>query len=516
AAGRPAPDLLLVNAPLDGWGLAGGVYPSLSSLALGSFLGGQGLDVALLDPTVELVGDQEGGGRESGSREGRRPPDPVAVLEATARRVAELRPRLLGITTMGVVEGRFAVALARRVRTLLPELPVALGGSWAAGAGPQVLARFPWIDAVARGPAEHALAALLSAPAAPAAPTRPGPAGRAAWFSGHPGWFVRLAAGAHTSSLAAGEVLDTGPPPPLRPGQSPPLDLGLLAHPERYDTMVYVSARGCPFACRFCSEAFLFPGWMDEPLSKVAADLAAFAARLPASYLWLCDPLFGASSRRLAELLPLLSAGRTNFLFESRVDTLRPADLPAIRRAGGDLVYLGLEAVSDRSLVEIGKVRSPAAAARYREKAQALVAACAASDVLPVLGVLVPVPGDRPAELQQTLSFLVELGRLAEAEARRAGTGISPFFHAFPYRVDPGTVAWRDFPRQAATLGTTLSGDGEDPLEERNVRDASRELGRDAAAAFRDAVRGLNRPAPALLRRVLRSVPRPYLATEWG
>lgn len=506
---RPAssPDLLLVHAPLQGAGVPGGLYPSLSALALGSFLRSRGFDVALLDPSPAL------------------PPSPAvsqpaatptsraatsaaaaALLESTARSIAGARPRLLGITTMGAVEGRFAVALSRWVRELLPTQPIVLGGSWAAGAAERVLARFPWIDAVARGPAEHAVLGLLADSSPPASSS--GAGGRAALFAGHPGWLVQQGDGV--------PPLDTGPAPCLQPAESPRLDLALLPRPERYDTMVYLSSRGCPFSCRFCSEPFLFPGWMDEPLDKVAADLAACAAGLSASYLWLCDPLFGASSRRLAALLPLLAATRLNFLFESRVDTLRPADLPAIRQAGGDLVYLGLEAVSDRSLLAIGKVRSAAAAARYRERALALVAACAAADVLPVIGVLVPVPGDQPDTLEQTLGFLVELDRLAEAEGQRAGTGIRPFFHAFPYRVDPGTAAWDDFPHQAAQLGTTLSAGEDDPRQEREVLKASWTLDAAAASAFRDAVRRLNRPSPATLPRVLRSIPRPYLATEWG
>ena len=52
----------------------------------------------------------------------------LGVLDAVAQRAVDAQPRLLGISTMGSVEGAFAVALARRVRALAPDLPIVLGG----------------------------------------------------------------------------------------------------------------------------------------------------------------------------------------------------------------------------------------------------------------------------------------------------------------------------------------------------------------------------------------------------
>jgi hypothetical protein len=484
-------DLVLVNTPLAPAGSAparaGALYPPLATLVLGSALAARGHRVEVLDPTP---------GAGDGAPAGR---DPTRAIGAVAAEIARRRPAVVGVTTMGAVEGGFAVALAAALADVLPDAPVVVGGSWATGAAAAVLARWPRIDAVALGPAENALAAGLAAGL--------GRRGRdVAALADVPGWALRD---------RRGGVRRTGHGVPVGPGGSTALDLSLLERPERYDTMVYLTSRGCPFRCAFCTEPYMAQGPFDEPAAKVAADLAAVDALPAVGYLWLCDPLFGASRRRLDEVLPILARSRLSFLFESRVDTLDPASLPDIRAAGGDLVYLGLEAVSTRSLRRIDKVPTAAAAARYRERARAVVEACAANDVLPVVGVLEPVPGAQPDDLAEALDFLADLDRLAAAAAQRAGSDVRPFFHAFPYRVDPGTTAARRLARDAARDGTTCSAPAGSLLGEREVLDASATVDRDAARRFRDAVRSLSRPGPAALARALRSLPRPFLADRW-
>jgi hypothetical protein len=482
-------DLLLVNTPLRGAGTPGCLYPSLANLTLGSFVSRAGWSVALLDPTVDL---------DSVPPEAMS--DPRAVLRATAEAVVAARPRVLGLTTMGHTEGSFAVALAREVRCLLPDLPIVLGGSWATGYADLVLDRFPFIDGVALGSGEH--------PLAMAHDRGLGSGGHdhtAGVLASTPGWLAR----------AGDRIMTAGPAERLRPEDSPRLDLSLLAHPDRYDTMVYLTSRGCPFRCVFCTEPFMFDRQMNEPIDKVAADLAAFGTELDVGYLWLCDPLFGASRDRLRELLPLLARGATGFLFESRVDKLDPEAIPDIRAAGGDLVYLGLEAASTRSLLQMRKVAGKRDAARYRDKARAVVEACAASDVLPVLGVLNPVPGDTPADIDQTIDFLAELDALARVAGERAGTHIRPFFYAFPYRVDRGTEAARTWDTDAGAHGCTTNVGEDDLFTEREILDASTTVDRVEAAAFRQWIRDLNRGGPDVMKRALRSMPRPFLTARW-
>lgn len=481
-------DLLLVNAPLLGASAPGGVYPSLSTLTVGSFLRAHGVDAALLDPSVDLPETT--------------PPTAPAVLDACVAHVERCAPALVGVSTMGPVEGSFAVGLARRLGQRGGSPPVILGGSWATGHAARVVGSESSVAAVAMGQAEGALLELCAALRG----RRPSTSELEQLLIGIPGW---------TTRGRDGRPVHTGPGRLPPGGDVAPLDLGLLSRPHAYDTMVYLTSRGCPFACTFCSEPMMYRGYRHEPLDKVVADLRGLGGALSADYLWLCDPLFGASGRRLEVLLPPLAQLPAEFLYESRVDTLRPERVEPIRAAGGDLVYLGLEAASDRSLLHVRKVRTTAAARRYRARAEAVVEACVAADVVPVLGVLNPLPGDGAEDLQASLDLLDRLQAAGAAASARTGTGVTPFFHAFPYRVDAGTVAAEQLPGQEAREGTIMSAPAEAIYKDREVVAPSRTLGAEATAAFREEVRRRNRPTPEALRRVLRSFPRRYVATDW-
>lgn len=482
--------ILLVNTPLKSAGAPGRLYPSLANLTLGSYLARKGCEVALLDPTVDLD-----------SPDGPAPSDPMKVLENSAKKVVQSEPEVLGITTMGHTEGSFAIALARAVRSRAPNLPIVLGGSWATGYAPLILERYPFVDGIALGAGEHATSAALDAGIG-----RCDRADIGRLLTEIPGW---------ASRDRHGGFLKTNAGPRLSTEDSPPLDLTLLGRPEMYDTMVYLTSRGCPFGCAFCTEPFMFDGQLHEAIDKVAVDLRAFDEVLGADYLWLCDPLFGASRQRLDVLLPHLEASNLSFLYESRVDTLDPAEIPRIRSAGGDLVYLGLEAASESTLLRMNKVPSAKSAHRYLARAREVIEACAESDVVPVVGVLNPIPGDRAADLDETLRFLGELNELAEAGAKRAGTDIRPFFYAFPYRVDLGTEAARNLAGEARPAGCSTNVREDELFVEREVLQASPTVDPAAAAAFREAVRESNRGGNAVMGRVFRSMPRPFLAQSW-
>ena len=291
---------------------------------------------------------------------------------------------------------------------------------------------------------------------------------------------------------------------------APPVDLSLMARPERYDIFCWSASRGCPFHCAFCTETLTAPRYSPDGIDKIAADAAAFGESGQRWYLWVCDPLFGAGRRRTAAVSEALGSSGLEFLAESRVDVLHPDDVPGLREAGCNLVYFGLEAVSHRSLLELRKLpAAPARHRRYLERTRALVEACLRSDVLPVLGVVVPVPGDTAEDLDQTLTFLGELADLG----RRVGggpDGIGPCFHAFPLRFDRG-APYDNRMEEVRAAGATISQPEDALFDWRFIERASPTVDAAAGERFREAVRALNPTAPAVRQRLLRSFPRPYM-----
>jgi hypothetical protein len=455
------PDLTLVSAPLQAGALPGGLCPSLSTLTLGTHLRAAGAGVRVFDPSVEMMSP--------------------ADLDTTAERLLEDHPRLLGLTALSPIEARYGAALARVVKQRAPEVPVVMGGIWATARPEALLARCPSIDGVVVGPGERSVRALaehgLRLPDAV------------------PGLVRRDRAGyAHTAP-------DRETPAPA------PLDLSLLAAPDRYDIFCWLTSRGCPFDCDFCTERLGSPTFRDDPLEKVLSDTRLIAERQGRWYLWLCDPLFGAHRGRLTEVCDALRGAGAKFLAESRVDVLSPDDVPAMAAAGCNLIYFGLESATGSSLRTLGKLDGrPSRLTRYRDGARALVAACLDAGILPVLGVLNPVPGDTPADLDETLAFCRELAALGHGRA----DGLGPFFHAFPLRLDPGAPYERRLSDLAA-LGAEWSTPADPLFGDRFLTRASPTVGPDEGEAFRQTIRALNPTALGVTQRLLRSFPRPYV-----
>jgi radical SAM superfamily enzyme YgiQ (UPF0313 family) len=464
-------DLLLVSTPLRSDATHRGLCPSLSALTLGSYLSQQGAAVRVLDPSVEV------------ETAGRAAPE---ILDEIAARAVAARPRFLGLTCLSPIEGRFGAALARRVKALDPTLPIVVGGLWATTYATQILAQLPEVDAVVRGPGELPARELLrhSRGRTPSWQDAPG----MVWRGGF-----------------------TGPPPRYSSALAVPLDLSLLAHPERYDIMVYLSSRGCPYRCNFCSEPLVFPTYTDEPASKLRDDFAAFRAVGKPYYLWLCDPIFGFSPHRVDEMCELLAPTPFEFLVESRVDVMKPEMIGPIARAGCRLIYFGLESGAARSLVELGKCRNRLHVQQYRDGARALVEACARAGVVAMMGVMNPVPNDTAEDLEESLGFLRELAALS----RRVDPTVGMVLLPLACRLDMGSPYQSDWVNLRRNGLERACGE-EAIFDDMVLTRASPSIGPAEMTAFRDAVRALSPPTPRAQDALAISFPRPYLEVAWN
>ena len=472
-------DLLLLSTPLAGDALPGGVCPSLSNITLGSYLRHRGAAVEVLDPSVDLEVDP--------AQLADRPAQAGDILERTVDAVLDRAPRSVGVSCLSSVEGRFGVAFARKLKSRSKEIPVVLGGSWASPCAAEIVERVPEVDGVVAGPGEQAAAVLATS-----ALDRPDDV---------PGLVRRV--GDVTRHNPVAQTLEP----------APTVDLSLMAHPERYQIFCWLTSRGCPFHCAFCTECLTSPGFSHYPIEKVSADVDAFRALGQPWYLWVCDPLFGVNRTRLAEVCERLAPAGMGFLAESRVDVLHPDDVPRLRDAGCTLIYFGLEAVTQPALLELDKIHPGRERfERYRDGARALVEACLRNDILPVMGVLQPVAGDTPADLEDALEFLRELASIAE-RLGPAAHNLGPCFHAFPLRFDRGAPydGQEERLRAAGMTYTPVT----DPLfEDRYLHRASPSVDAAQADLFRAAVRSLTPPSDLVRHRLYSSYPRPYVRFE--
>jgi radical SAM superfamily enzyme YgiQ (UPF0313 family) len=151
-----------------------------------------------------------------------------------ARRVAEERPRLVGISANFSAYADQATALARAVKGEYPSAPIVVGGHHATHLPQAVLAE-PAVDYVVCGEGETALVAVVAALGNGEDPLAiPGVGGR------RPDGAVQLPVETAVSDL------DQVPPPAL--------DLidQRYYRRRRRRSQVVTASRGCPFACSYC------------------------------------------------------------------------------------------------------------------------------------------------------------------------------------------------------------------------------------------------------------------------
>jgi len=463
-------DVLFANVPLLKTCI-NGLCPSLTFLQLGTWLESQGYSVVLQDLSAERDLDGE---------------DMDAVVAEIARQIVAERPRVLGLSTKVPADGRFTRDVTRLVKAELPDVAIVIGGIWATPCYAEILETIPEVDVVVLGEGERAMAAITERV------LRGLPAGG----EDVPGAAFRGAAGIRVTPSA----------PPLTPEEHPPLDLGLMPCPDRYTVFPYLTSTGCPYGCTFCVEHVIFPRYVEKPLPRIREDLERLDAFGRDYFLWLSDPLFGADAARLEGICEILKDTSFEFLVESRVDVLRPEQLPLVWEAGCELIYFGLESASFSTLRRLGKLRTEQAHVRYLEQARALMAACTEADVTPVFGVIVPAPGDTPDDVEQTVDFMIELAEIARTTARATGSDPGFHFYAFPYRFIRGAAAFEGLAALAES-GGTWQNDPDDVLQDISIVDASSEV--TAAVAFEAArkIRELVHTTPTGLERLRRSFP---------
>ena len=453
----------------------GGLCPSLTFVQLGTFLRARGHEVVLYDIAVD--GDTSGLTMEE-------------VTTRIAQRVVREAPSVLGLSCKVPADGRFSRELAREVKRHLPEVTIVVGGIWASPAHRAIIERVPEIDAVALGEGELAIAAI-------AARLDRGQTLCAERIDDVPGIAFRD---------AGGQVHVNAETPRLLPEELPPLDLSLVSSPEAYTVFPFLTSRGCPYTCTFCAETVIYPRHVDTSIARLQRDIALLEQFGRDYFLWLSDPLFGADPRRLEAIAKLLRDSRFHFLLESRVDVLRPDQIPLLWEAGCDLIYFGLESASFASLKRVDKVRTPQRHARYLAQTRLLMKACMEHDITPIFGVINPVPGDAVADLGETYDFLVELADIAAKSCAASGTDPGYHFYGFDYRFIRGTIDFANL-EGIATLGTTWKNAPDDIFRDVVIDAASPEVSRSLALEFQRRVRSLVHTTPKGWERLMRSFP---------
>lgn len=140
----------------------------------------------------------------------------------------------------------------------------------------------------------------------------------------------------------------------------PPFPYHLFGNNPKYDMGFYVSSRGCPFSCLFCSNRVTTGKRYRyrSPESTVEELCALYEAYHPAMILFL-DDNFLVNRSRIYRLIDLIKEKglhkKTKFSFQARGDSVDYTILEDLYRAGFQSVFFGIETSSEEIMKIIRK-----------------------------------------------------------------------------------------------------------------------------------------------------------------
>ncbi len=374
--------------------------------------------------------------------------DGLADAAADHLLARDTAPDVIGISVMGATLP-IALAILRRVRERAPPVRLWLGGPGTTGVDQTILERFPFVDAIVRGEGEVTLVELVAAlerahgsasefsriasESGGSARVFNGSAnelsgiatefsGSASVFSGIAGVFSGIAGvtwrrpdGTVARESDRTPIADLATLPPYAFELLPPLaDYKRITGAE--DGLVPIdSGRGCVFDCSFCTIGrFWSRRSRTLPAARLVDEVASLATMPSARSAYLCHDLFGANrGQAIAFCDEMLRRGvRVPWEVRARADHLDRELLERMGQAGCYRVLIGVES-ADAAVRERNQKGM-----RDDVDMLAVVSDCAAAGIVPILSLILGLPGEDEGALRKSLD-------LCAAASLRAGVQIS-------------------------------------------------------------------------------------------
>lgn len=352
----------------------------------------------------------------------------------------------VGITTT-TASYRAALSVAETVKDLVPKAVVIMGGHHASAQDDVILRNHRrTVDLVIRGEGEIALTALLKCyPETEHVPSL-------TYIRGH------------------NETIRTEPAPLLDQSDLDHIGVtfrgwGLQSAPGKFDHTTYVSARGCPLKCAFCSVAN--ERIRNKSVAAVIQDLRVLVGDMGFRNIAIEDNFFAHSPKRTIALCQAIAELQQELQFnwdcQTRVESCQREDvMSAMESAGCEAVYLGVESFDPEHLLYLNKTRQPGTYLRLlRHK---VVPWLLRSRINCYINLQLGLPGEAAEHRENTLRLLSQLGQQAELHGKKIT--IFPQLHV----VYPGTGHFH----QALTEGR-YGPNSEDVFEEFTRWEAQRQ-----------------------------------------
>jgi anaerobic magnesium-protoporphyrin IX monomethyl ester cyclase len=117
------------------------------------------------------------------------------------------------------------------------------------------------------------------------------------------------------------------------------------------------TSRGCPYGCNWCAKPVFGRRYVQRSPESVADELARLRTEVAPDHLWFADDIFGLTAswiERFAEAVAARGAA-VPFMMQSRANLMERRVTSALRKAGCEEVWLGVESGSQRILDAMDK-----------------------------------------------------------------------------------------------------------------------------------------------------------------
>ncbi|MCD6319694.1 MAG: B12-binding domain-containing radical SAM protein [Candidatus Desulfofervidaceae bacterium] len=304
-------------------------------------------------------------------------------LNSLSNFIRDFSPQLVGFSVFqrNIL---YVLGLASFVKSLNPEIKVALGGPQITFMPSEALKQMPMVDYLCRSEGEFALLSIAQAIA-----------------GGNPENGIRGTTYRVGEEIVEGEPiegfedLDEYPSPHL-------MDVFDYTSVEE---VIMLSSRGCPYNCIFCYTPQAFNHKIRFHSIERVIEEIKWVIKKGKNCFWFADPNFSFRGERVHQLLDeiIRQELKVSMWLETRVDLINEDMIKKMKRAGVHTIAYGLESASKRILKIIKKKTS-------LEQLERAISFAQKYDIEVELFSLFGLPGETFAEAVQTLEFVKSHG----------------------------------------------------------------------------------------------------------
>src|SRR5215471_11950117 len=288
---------------------------------------------------------------------------------------------------------RETVEIARAVKSWKPDFPIVLGG-WHPSLLPKQTLESPYIDIVVRGQGEDTLLEVVEHIEARAS------------LDLVPGIGFKRDRRLHFTTER-----------PLRPIVDLPPKAYHLADFDAYERScgrrwaMYISSLACPFNCSYCTNAGVYGRkWNALPPEQFVEETMDLSTRYGLEMIWVVDDNFLVDLDRARHIAEGLVRAGANFKWSIQATTnltsrLSLEDLKLLRRGGLHQICQGVDSGSEKILKSMNKTFQD------YDDIYACAARCLKAGIRPSFNIIFAYPGEGPKELQETVSFMMDMCR---------------------------------------------------------------------------------------------------------